>query len=254
MSRYCLTAKMQTGSIVFLISIYVCFGEGISVKNVNDKLKYNDCDDVLRSGSYRESGNYVVFLNSSEPLQVYCNFESVEARTPIMQQKYGRENFQRYWHDYEYGFGNAASGDFWMGLKHMKRLTDTGFNVLTVTLQDCKNTIKVIRYNYFRLGPAYQRYPLRIGSYVSSSVLPDDFYHNNGMQFATIDRPDHHNCATHQRGGWWYNYCSFSLPTGRYYIGCYYKPSGGFYDGIYYKDWHGFGYSLKYIKMELSLY
>lgn len=121
-----------------------------------------------------------------------------------------------------------------------------------MTLQNWGNEIKTIQYNYFSLGSWTKRFPLRIGGYVSSHVLPDDFSHNNGMPFSTIDRPDRHSCALHQGGGWWYNYCTFTLPTGHYYTGGAYNPIGQYYDGIYYKDWLGYGYSLKYIKMELS--
>ena len=52
--------------------------------------------------------------------------------------------------------------------------------------------------------------------------------------------------------GWWYNFCTLTLPTGRYYPGCHYSPVGKYYDGIFYRDWHGFAYSLLYYKMELS--
>ena len=50
-----------------------------------------------------------------------------------------------------------------------------GYHVLTVTMQDCNHIVKVIRYNYFALGPHSSRYSLSIGSYVSQHVLPDDF-------------------------------------------------------------------------------
>jgi len=226
--------------------------ENDTVLNLGDFNKYRDCDDVLKSGHYKEPGAYLVYVNSTVPLNVYCHFDVGVGRFVIMQQKYGRQSFVRPYSHYTVGFGSASSGDFWYGLSKMKFLTDTGNRVLTVTLQDWNNVIKVIRYNYFALGPASDRFRLNIGGYVTSHVLPDDFSHNNNMQFGTIDLPDIHGCATHMRGGWWYNYCTFALPTGHYYQGGPYHPTGGFYDGIFYNDWHGFGYSLKYIRMDLS--
>lgn len=240
--------RVQFFSILFLV--YVVYGK--KIRNADDKTRYNSCDDVFRSGNYNVSGSYNVFLNSTEPFQVHCDFAAGRTVVPIMQQKYGHISFKRYFRDYVIGFGNQALGDFWLGLARIKTLTDNGYRVLTVTMQDCAYQIKVLRYNYFFLGPAHQRYPLHIGGYVSSHVLPDDFGYNNGMPFSTMDRPDVHSCAIYQKGGWWYNHCTLTLPTGHYYAGCYYKPSGKFYDGIYYKDWHGFGYSMKYFKMELS--
>ncbi|KAL4227088.1 angiogenesis [Mactra antiquata] len=216
---------------------------------ISGSLKYNSCDDVLQSGHHNESGNYYVLLNTSKPTEVICRFENKIAYTSIMQQKYGRENFHRGWNDYVLGFGYPASGDFWSGLRTIRALTDSGHRVLTVTMQDWRNEIKIIQYRFFELDNTYR---LRIGSYVSGHVLPDDFFHNNDQLFATYDRPDINNCAGEQRAGWWFNYCTLVLPTGQYYVGGPYTPAGRFYDGIYYKDWLGFDYSLKYIKLELS--
>ncbi|XP_045169269.2 fibrinogen-like protein 1 [Mercenaria mercenaria] len=236
--------------LIFVCVIGFCFGERDKVINFHDRIKYKDCDDVYRSG-YNDSGSYTVYLNRSQPLKVYCRFESGIPAISIMQQKYGTVNFARGWYDYVNGFGSTASDDYWSGLEHMKSLTDAGYHRLVVTLQDWKNIIKTIQYNYFVLGPANQRYPLHIGEYISSHILPDDFWHSNGMPFATIDVPDTRNCAVNMRAGWWYNYCTYALPTGRYYFGGPYTPSGSFYDGIFYSDWHGMGYSLKYIRMDL---
>lgn len=246
---------MKIPAVASLCLVLLCFCDGENILNQKDPIKYNDCDDVFRSGRYKESGSYLLFLNTSKPLEVYCRFEPLNASSAvIMQQKYGRISFVRHWEDYVHGFGSLISGDYWMGLAGMKALTDSGYHVLTITLQDWAYRTKVLRYNYFFLGSPSQRYQLHIGGYVSSSILADDFGHNNGMPFATIDRPDAHNCAIHQKAGWWYNYCTYTLPTGFRYNGGHYTPSGGFYDGIYYKDWLGYGYSLMYIKMELSRY
>ncbi|KAL4227087.1 angiogenesis [Mactra antiquata] len=215
----------------------------------SDSLKYNSCDDVLQSGHHNDSGNYYVLLNASKSPEVICRFVNNTAYTTIMQQKYGRENFHRGWNDYEFGFGNAASGDFWIGLRTIKVLTDAGHRVLTITMQDWRNEIKIIQYRFFALDFTYR---LSIGSYVSGHVLPDDFSHNNGLIFATYDRPDRNNCAREQKAGWWFNYCTLVLPTGQHYVGGPYTPKGRLYDGIYYKDWLGFDYSLKNIKLELS--
>jgi len=42
-------------------------------------------------------------------------------------------------------------------------------------MQNCNHVTKVIRYNYFALGPYSSRYRLSIGAYVTPHVLPDDF-------------------------------------------------------------------------------
>ncbi|XP_052781875.1 microfibril-associated glycoprotein 4-like [Mya arenaria] len=221
--------------------------------NVGDVVQYKDCDDILKSGKYQKPGAYLVYPNSSEPITVYCDFGLNIVTHVIMQQKYGLVSFNKSYKDYDSGFGNVSEGDFWIGLQNMTKYTNAGYNVLTLTMQDWSNQTKVVRYNNFRLGTAAEGYRLTIGGYHSAnSDLPDNLYHNNGARFATPDKPDTQNCATNQGGGWWYNYCTFTLPTGHYYSGGSYTPPASYYNGIYYKDWHGFAYSLKYIKMELS--
>ena len=77
----------------------------------------------------------------------------------------------------------------------------------------------------------------------------------NGMYFYTPDRYDQHLCAKHQGCGWWFNYCAFTLPNGRFYPGGAYEPGPGqYYDGIYWRDWLGFGYSMKFFSMSLYQY
>ncbi|WAR26130.1 ANGL6-like protein [Mya arenaria] len=184
---------------------------------------------------------------------VYCTFEEGSGGFVIMQQKYGHVSFVQNYQRYLYGFGSAHLGDFWFGLIKTKALTDHGYNKLTVWMQDCNNILKKVIYNWFSLGPFSTHFKLNIHSFDHlNSNLPDDFSFNNGMPFATYDKPDINHCAIHQRGGWWYNRCTKTLPTGRYYQNCWYTPQRGFYDGIYYEAWRGYSYSLKYIRMDLS--
>ena len=116
-------------------------------------------------------------------------------------------------------------------------------------MQDWHGNNRSVRYGHFSVSPAPY---FQLNIYGFQGNVPDDLSHNNGMNFATYDRPDPNQCAAHQGGGWWYNYCTFALPTGRYYHGGPYTPTGGYYDGIYWKDWLGYGYSLKFISMTLS--
>ncbi|XP_060583551.1 angiopoietin-related protein 2-like [Ruditapes philippinarum] len=241
---------MEIGGIIMIVLAIVSDIYAIDLLKADGRIIYNDCHDALQHGN-NKSDFYMVRFYTSEPFEVYCRFGVNGPGIPIMTQKFGSVNFARGWHDYEYGFGIQSSGDFWLGLSRIKMLTDTGYQILTLTLKDWTRDIRTIRYNYFALGPASLRYPLHIGKYVTSHVLPDDFAFSNGMPFATIDRPDANKCAYHQKGGWWYNYCSQTLPTGHYYHYGPYIPAGFFYDGIYYKDWKGFAYSLKYISLEL---
>ncbi|KAH3741972.1 microfibril-associated glycoprotein 4-like [Dreissena polymorpha] len=225
----------------------------VTVLNDADITKYRDCDEILASGSYKEAGAYRIYLNQSEPIVVYCQFELGSVSYVISIQKLGRVSFVQNFYNYEWGFGSIGGGDGWLGLRRIKALTDAGNNKLTVTMQDCNNVVTTLVWYHFSLGSPASRYTLYVNSYASGNVLPDDLSHNNGMPFSTIDRPDVNNCALHMRAGWWYTYCTYALPTGKLYPQCGpYTPLGGFYDGLFYSDWRGFGYSLKYFSMAIS--
>ncbi|KAH3700060.1 hypothetical protein DPMN_075027 [Dreissena polymorpha] len=101
-----------------------------------------------------------------------------------------------------------------------------GYKMLNMTMQDCQNTRKTIVYSHFSLG-SKPDYKLNIYRYASDKVRPEDFSANNGRPFATYDKLDDHECALHMRAGWWYNFCSNTLPTGKYYKPCgSYTPPG----------------------------
>ena len=119
---------------------------------------------------------------------------------------------------------------------------------MRVTLQDWNHNLKEIYYK-FSLGPAFNAY---FSHY--QGTLPDDFSYNNGMPFSTYDRDStHYGCAKAVLAGWWYNHCTYTLPTGHYYLNGYYPVhTGEMGDGIFYADWYGVNYSLKYIRIDLA--
>ena len=124
-----------------------------------------------------------------------------------------------------------------------------GLNRLKIDMQDWNGNRRSISYSHFLVLDERSFYRLFVSG--PSKSLPDDMSFNNGMNFATPDRPDPSNCAVNQRSGWWFNYCSYTLPNGMYYHGPY-LPTTGFYDGVYYKDFMGYGYSLKFFSMSIS--
>ncbi|KAK6175541.1 hypothetical protein SNE40_013986 [Patella caerulea] len=245
---------MANMSVMTLLTVFVVSTLASPLLfNHLDKHQYTDCQKINDAG-YKKTGQYLLWYpkgndTNLHPFTVECQMKGNAAYTVIQRRMYGNENFYRTFIDYVNGFGHPQ-GDYWAGLNLIYHLTSTGNNVLTVQMQDWSGNSKNARYSYFRLIDNVH-FVLNIGGFYSTDVA-DDLSFDNGYAFATYDKPDVSHCASNQKGGWWYNYCTYALPNGVYYPGGPYTPSSGFYDGIYWKDWLGYGYSLKFISLTLS--
>ena len=76
----------------------------------------------------------------------------------------GNEDFTRGWSDYKAGFGNF-SGEFWLGLDKIHRLSKSGQDVLRVDLMDFKGAQRYAEYEKFSVADESDKYRLNIGSY-----------------------------------------------------------------------------------------
>ena len=76
----------------------------------------------------------------------------------------GSVDFYRNWVDYKNGFGNL-SGEFWLGLDKIHRLSATGQNVLRVDLESFENETAYAVYESFSVGNERLVYILNVGNY-----------------------------------------------------------------------------------------
>ena len=164
----------------------------------------------------------------------------------------GSQDFFLGWQDYENGFGDL-SGEFWLGLRKIHRLT-ASTNRLRVELGDFDGNTAYAKYSTFRVGNSSSNYTLTVSGYTGTAG--DSLTYHNGRRFTTKDRDnDNHeslNCAQYHRGGWWYN--------GWYYI-CHNTNLNGHYyhsgpqshiNGIVWRHWKGtYYYSMKATEMKL---
>lgn len=217
--------------------------------NKKDLNRYADCSEVRKYGGYTGDGIYTIWMNATHSFDIYCIHEENNSYNVILKRSSPYIAFNQGWQAYVYGFGNPQS-DYWAGLNQMYYLTSIQKNtILTVQLQDWAGNNRNARYSFFQVDNS-PSYTLRIGGYYGDAG--DSMSQNNNMPFATPDKPDHNYCAYHQQGGWWFNYCTFAFPTGKYYVGGPYTPSGTYYDGIYWYTWGGYGYSMKLTQMMVS--
>ena len=167
--------------------------------------------------------------------------------TVFQRRQDGSVDFYRNWTDYEDGFGNLT-GEFWLGLSKIHRLTQEQSNTLRVNLGDFENNTVYAQYSTFSVDGNTTEYNLTIGGY--SGTAGDSLTYHNGMKFTTIDNDNDNyvygNCAQVHPGAWWYKKCFLSHLNGPYYN----NPIVSYASGIIWYQWKGNYYSLKFSDMK----
>ena len=209
---------------------------------------YNNCKDALTRGQ-DTSGVYTIQPDNQPAFQVYCDMETDGGGWTVFQRRMdGSVDFYRYWTDYQQGFGNL-SGEFWLGLDKIHRLTSTGTE-LQVDLQDFEGNSVYAKYTSFSVGDSASKYILTVSGY--NGTAGDSLAaHHNGAKFSTRDQENdvdsRDNCAQRFKGGWWYSSCHLSNLNGLYHGG----PHSSFADGVNWYTWKGYFYSLKFTEMKV---
>ena len=76
----------------------------------------------------------------------------------------GSVDFFRDWAEYKRGFGNL-SGEFWLGLDNIHRLSSNGSHKLHVDLEDFVGNTYYAEYDLFKIASEGEKYTLSVGSY-----------------------------------------------------------------------------------------
>lgn len=170
--------------------------------------------------------------------------------TVFLRREDGSVSFDHTWADYELGFGNL-SGEYWLGLSKMHRLTPDGTNTLRVDLGDFENSKVYAKYHNFEILDATAEYALVVKNYTGNAG-DSLIEHHNIMKFTTKDNDndlhDGGNCvALVPGGGWWFNKCFRAHLTGKYVPG----GTTARWIGIIWNTWKGGAYSLKLAEMKI---
>ncbi|XP_018428172.1 PREDICTED: microfibril-associated glycoprotein 4-like [Nanorana parkeri] len=123
----------------------------------------------------------------------------------------GSVDFQKSWHDYVNGFGNA-NGEYWLGLQNIYLLTMHMEYELRVELENAMGDEVYAHYGNFSLSrnalnPENDGYRLYVGKFTDGGA-GDALTAHVGHMFSTYDNDqDEHvqNCADYWGGGFWYN-------------------------------------------------
>jgi len=174
--------------------------------------------------------------------------QPVEVGLTVFQKRLGGSvDFFRGWDDYKQGFGNL-SGEFWLGLEKIHRLTASSSNKLRVDLEDVPGNTVFAEYSSFAVANETEKYKLSLGSY--SGTAGDSLNYHRGQAFTTKDRDNDQtggNCALSFKGAWWYKSCYNSNLNGLYLHG---KVD---LDGMTWYGWKNSAYSVKRSEMKIRL-
>ena len=170
--------------------------------------------------------------------------------TVFQRRQDGSVDFYRDWSEYEKGFGNLT-GEHWLGLKNIHRLTPKGSNYLRVDLGDFEGSRAYAKYNSFEILDSYTQYTIVVGSYTGTAG--DSLTYSNMKKFSTKDRDnDLHttkHCAAHSAhpGAWWFYGCLDAHLNGPYSHG----SSVSDWTGVIWYAFRGKRYSLKFTEMKV---
>ncbi|XP_045625344.1 tenascin-N [Procambarus clarkii] len=184
-----------------------------------------ECREAMKEGGSRTGVTQIQPAYDMPLKRVWCE-QSVEGGGWTVMLRRRRQDpqldFRRSWDTYARGFGDP-DGEYWIGLETLYRLTKGNPYSLRVhmTWEDEEATSL---YHFFSVGPSRSNdhgYELSVGGYNESSTGGDAMEYHNGMDFTTYDSDNDGatggSCSEWSGGGgWWFNFCYYSNPTGIY--------------------------------------
>ena len=131
---------------------------------------YKNCAEVYKSGD-KISGVYKIDPDGLGEFEVFCDQTTAGGGWTVFQKRYnGAVDFFRAWDDYKRGFGNLT-GEFWLGLAKIRRLTAYSSNKLRVDLEDFYGKTAFAEYGSFSVASERAKYLLGLGVYSGETDL-----------------------------------------------------------------------------------
>ena len=123
-----------------------------------------NCADIYNSGKTTD-GVYTIKPDNMSAFDVFCDQTTAGGGWTVFQKRVdGTVDFYLNWSDYKQGFGNL-SGEFWLGLEKIHRLTSDDNKMLRVDLEDFDGNTRYAEYNMFGVMDENDKYKLNLGIY-----------------------------------------------------------------------------------------
>uniref|UniRef100_A0A6P7GRB7 Ficolin-2-like n=1 Tax=Diabrotica virgifera virgifera TaxID=50390 RepID=A0A6P7GRB7_DIAVI len=203
------------------------------------------CREILESGNNKSGVYKIKPRTNSKPFTVLCDMETDGGGwTHIQKRIDGSQDFYLPWRDYKFGFGDL-SGEFWIGLENIYRMTAFETNELLVELTKTNKKKVFGKYEAFAIGSELDGYILnKLEGY--SGTIGDSLKYHINAKFTTLDLDqdddDESNCAELHDGAWWYSNCYLSNLNGKFMtVGV---PKAYTSQGLIWKDSEGNSYIL----------
>ena len=148
------------------------YHEYISLNPLEIEVAGKSCAEIYKSGGL-EDGIYTVDPDGLGSFQVKCLMTLGPGGWTVIQRRQdGSEDFYRNWTDYKNGFGNL-SGEFWLGLDKIHRLTNSGQNVsrIDMTAHGDNNQRFYAEYGNFFVSNESEQYKLDVGGYSGMNFI-----------------------------------------------------------------------------------
>ena len=127
-------------------------------------LAFRNCADIFKSGQKRD-GVYIIKPDNQSAFNVFCDQTTAGGGWTVFQKRIdGSVDFNLNWSDYKHGFGNL-SGEFWLGLDRIHRLTLDNNSMLRVDMEDFEGESAYAEYSLFGVRSEHDKYRLILGSY-----------------------------------------------------------------------------------------
>ena len=127
-------------------------------------LVYKNCAEIYKQSS-KNNGVYKIDPDGLGEFEVFCDQKTAGGGWTVFQKRRdGSVDFFRGWDDYKRGFGNLT-GEFWLGLDKIHRLTVSGGYKLRVDLEVSQGKTVFAEYNSFAVKNESAKYTLSLGSY-----------------------------------------------------------------------------------------